>query len=175
MTPSDREARPIAETFPETWRQVVTEPKAFFARMPHTGGLGEPSTFLVICAAVSALGHLLLAWGLYAAVAIFIGQVVGAFVAAAVFTLIAQHLFEGRAGFEATFRVVAYAAAPLVLFWVPILGMIAWLYGAYLIVRGLEEVHGLDATRAVLTVALGLGALWVVSTVPAGGPAWFHG
>jgi hypothetical protein len=53
--------------------------------------------------------------------------------------------------------------------------MIAWLYGAYLIVRGLEEVHRLDATRAVLTVALGLGALWVVSTVRAGGPAWFHG
>ena len=175
MTPDDREARSAAEAVPETWRQVMTEPRAFFATLPQVGGLGEPITFLAICAAASALGHLLLAWGFRGAMGVFVLQVVGGFVTAAVLTLVAQHLFEGRAGFEGTFRVVAYSAAPLVFYWVPLLGMVAWLYCAFLIVRGLEAVHGFDATRAVLTVALGLGALWLVTAVRAGGPAWFRG
>jgi hypothetical protein len=173
MTGSETEGRPLAEAFVATWRRVMTDPRGFFADMPQAGGLGEPTGFLAICAAVSALGHLLVGWGLGGMVWIFAGQVIGAFLAAAVLVIVAQHLFEGRAGFEPTLRVVAYAAAPLVFFWVPFLGVMAWLYVAYLIVRGLEHVQGLDATRAVLTALLGLGALWLLSTVPAGGPAWF--
>ena len=65
----------------------------------------------------------------------------GGFVSAAALTLVAQHLFEGRAGFEPTFRVVAYAAAPIVLFWVPRLWVLALLYGWYLQIRGVERVN----------------------------------
>src|SRR2546425_472542 len=83
-----------------------------------------PATFLALCAAANALGHLLLGWGVRAVVGVFVGQVVGALVAAALFVLIAQHLFGGRAGFEPTFRVVAYAGAPLVIFWVPFFGLV---------------------------------------------------
>jgi len=40
-------------------------------------------------------------------------------------------------------------------------------------VRGLEQVQAIDATRAVLTVLLGLGALWLLRAARAGGPVWF--
>jgi hypothetical protein len=163
----------VFEEFPVTWRRVTTDPRDFFADMRQTGGLGEPTAFLAVCAAVSAVGHLLVGWGLRGMIWIFVGQVVGAYLAAAVFVLIAQNLFDGRAGFEPTFRVVAYSAAPLVVFWIPFVGAIAWLYTAFLITRGLEHVQRIDATRAVLTVALGLAALGVIRAVRTGGPAWF--
>src|SRR5262249_58503194 len=79
--------------------------------------------------------------------------VAGGFVAAAVLTLVAQHLFEGRAGFEPMFRVVAYAAAPIAFLWVPRLWAIPLLYSWYLQIRGVERGQQFDATRALLTVA----------------------
>jgi hypothetical protein len=173
MSATEFESRPPLESFPVTWRRVVTDPHGFFEEMPQTGGLGAPGTFLALCGGLNAAGHLLTGWGAWGAIAVFAGHVVGAVVLAALFVLIAQHLFGGRAGFEPTFRVVAYGAAPLVLFWVPLVGKLAWLYGAYLMLRGIERVQALDTTRAVLTVVLGLGAVWLLGSVPAGGPVWF--
>jgi len=66
---------------------------------------------------------------------------------------------------------VAYAAAPMVLSWLPWrLGVLAVLYGAYLTIVGLERVHAFDATRAVLTVVIGLGATWLVFAARRRGP-----
>jgi hypothetical protein len=150
------------ESFPTTWRRVVTDPRAFFAEMPETGGLGEPALFLALCAVINALGHLLTGWGLAGFVGVLVLQLVGAVVLAAVIVLVAQNLFEGRAGFEPTFRVVAYAWAPRVILWIPYLGVLGWLYSAYLMIRGVEHVHRIDATRALLTVATGLAVLWAL-------------
>lgn len=169
MATGETESRSVIEEFPALWQRVVTDPHGFFADMPQTGGLGQPTVFLLLCAALNALGHLLLLWGVRAALVILVWQVVAAFVLAAVFVLIAQNLFGGRAGFEPTFRVVAYAWAPLVLFWVPLAGALALLYGAYLMLRGLERVQGLDTTRAVLTLLLGVAVLWALRAVRSGG------
>jgi hypothetical protein len=167
------ETRSPLEDFPTTWRRVVTDPDGFFATMPTTGGLGAPVTFLAICAGVNALGHLLLGWGFRGALWVFVGEVAGAFIAAAIFVLVAQQLFGGRAGFEATFRVVAYAAVPSVIFWLPFVGVLAWIYFAYLIVRGLERVHAVDSTRAVLTVVIGLVIVWLLGAARTRGSGWF--
>ena len=162
MSTSEFEGRSAATDFRAAWQRVITDPHGFFADMPETGGLGAPLTFLGVCAGINAAAHLLLLVGLGGMIAVFVGQIVGAFVAAAAFVVVAQNLFEGHAGFEPTFRVVAYASAPAVFFWIPVLGVLAWLYAAYLTVRGLERVHHIDATRAVLTVAIGLGAVMLL-------------
>jgi hypothetical protein len=159
MAAPESEVRTAVEGFAATWRRVTTDPQGFFADMPETGGLAAPLTFLAACAAINAVAHLLVLVGLGGMIAVFVGQLIGAFVAATVFVIVAQHLFEGRAGFEPTFRVVAYASAPTVFSWIPVLGVLAWLYAAYLTVRGLERVHRMDATRAVLTVAIGFGVV----------------
>jgi hypothetical protein len=156
MAVPEPEVRAAVEGFAATWRRVTTDPQGFFADMPETGGFAAPLTFLAICAGINAICHLLLLAGVGGMIAVFVAQIVGAFVAAAAFTVVAQNLFEGRAGFEPTFRVVAYASAPSVFFWIPVVGVLAWLYAAYLSVRGLERVHRMDTTRAVLTVAVGL-------------------
>lgn len=169
MAASEFEGGTTIEGFTTTWRSVVTDPRAFFAAMPETGGLQAPLTFLAICALANGVGHLLLGWGLRTLIAVVIGQIVTAFVLAALLVLVAQNLFAGRAGFESTFRVVAYASAASVFEWLPKrLGVLAGLYAAYLIVLGLERVHGFDATHAVLTVlicvavVLMLGAAWPI-------------
>lgn len=166
------DARVAFDGFAATWRRVMTDPDGFFADMPETGGLRDPAVFLILCAAVNSIGHLLTGWGLPGMVRIFVAQVAAAFVGAAILVVVAQHLFGGRAGFEPTFRVVAYAAAPRVLLWVPLLGPLALVYSAYLIVRGLERVHGIDAARAVLTILVAVAVLWLLSVVRTGRVAW---
>jgi len=171
MSTQEFESRSPMEEFPAVWQRVITDPLGFFADMPETGGLQHPTVFLVLCAAINALGHLLLFAGLGGMVVIFVWQVIAAFVSAALFVLIAQNLFGGRAGFEPTFRVVAYSWAPLVIAWLPFIGRIALIYAAYLMIRGLERIQELDTTRAVLTVLLGAGALWALG-IAGIGPAW---
>lgn len=155
---------PAAVTgFVETWRRVVTDPRGFFMEMPQAGGLQEPLTFLAVCAALNSLGTFLLHWSISGATGTFIVTVLAGFLSAAALTLVAQHLFDGRAGFEPMFRVVAYAAAPVVFFWVPRLWVLALLYTWYLQVRGTERVNEFEATPAILTVAIKTGALMLLT------------
>ena len=172
VSESQSEARAVLEGFPSTWKRIVTDPHGALADMPETGGLQQPATFLVICAAINALGHVLRGWGPLAVLAVFAWQLVAAVVMAALFVLIAQNLFDGRGGFEPTFRIVAWAWAPLVVYWVPVLGVLAWLYSGYLLLRGLERAQRLDATQAALTLVISVAILWVLRSVRTGGPAW---
>jgi hypothetical protein len=162
MTPTEPGWRSVQASFVQTWQRVMTDPHGFFAEMPQAGGLQDPGTFLLITAAINAVGHLVLGFGVLGMLASLVFQVVLAFIVAALFTVIAQQLFEGKAGFEPTFRVVAYSTAPLVFGWVPFVDTVANLYAAYLALRGIERVHVMDTTRAVLTVVVGVVAIWLV-------------
>ena len=157
------------QDFASKWKRVMTDPSGFFSDMAEVGGLQEPVAFLAICLAIESLGSLLVGRGLGGAVGGFVVGIVWAFVLATLLVLVAQHLFTDRAGFEPTFRVVAYAAAPDVLAWVPRLGVLALLYGLFLAVRGIERVQGFDATRAVLTVLIGVAAVVLVGAALGGG------
>src|SRR5438034_1113930 len=167
LPPPTTSTRPAcsASTSPfRPWsRRVVTAPHGFFADMPQTGGLGGPTLFLALCAAINAAGRLLFAAGVRGMIASFVGQMVAAFVLAALLVLVAQNLFEGRGGYEPTFRVVAYAWAPLVVGWLPLVGSLALVYSAYLMLRGLERVQAQDTTRAALTLVISLAILWILA------------
>lgn len=170
MTTGPTGAQAALESFPSTWKRVMTDPHGFVADLAETGGLQEPFAFLALAAGANALGHLLFGVGLLGAVALFVWQLVAAGVLAAILVLVAQHLFDGRGGFESTFRVVAYAGAPLALAWVPLVGALALVYAAYLVLRGLERMQRLDTTRAALTLVVGVGVLWILRAVRPG--AW---
>lgn len=154
---------PAATGFADAWRRVITDPRGFYADMPLAGGLGDAFGFLAITVSIDAAGHLLTGCGVVGSLGLFATGLVGAFLLATVLTLVAQHLFDGPAGFEPTFRAVAYASAPAVLFWLPHLGGLAALYAGYLLIRGLERVHSFDGTRAVLTLLIGVAVLGVLA------------
>jgi hypothetical protein len=170
MTPTEPGWRTTPANFVQTWQRVMTDPHGFFAEMPQAGGLNDPAVFLLITSGLNAVGHLILGWGFGGMLSVFVFHVVLAGTAAALFTVIAQQMFEGKAGFEPTFRVVAYATAPLVFSWVPVVEVVARLYAAYLAMRGIERVQSVDTTRAVLIVVVGAVAIWLLVLSVVGRP-----
>jgi hypothetical protein len=167
MATSESDARATVEGLVGTWRRVVTEPHAFVADLPETGGLGEPFGFLAAVAAVNAVGVAAVGGGVAGLLGAFVVLVVATVLSAALAVLVAQNLFDGRGGFEPTFRVLAYAAAPLVVAWIPVLGGLAVAYAAYIAIRGLERVQRVETTRAVLTLLIAVAVLWLLRVVRA--------
>jgi hypothetical protein len=70
--------------------------------------------------------------------------------------LVSQFIFQGEGDYEGTLRTCAYAGACLVLAWIPILGILAFLYSFYLVFLGTERIHKLDATKAAVTTLIGI-------------------
>jgi hypothetical protein len=77
--------------------------------------------------------------------------------------LVARNVFAAGADFEASYRVVAYASAPLALMWLPLVGSWTFLYTIFLVIVGLERVNGFDAVKSVLTVVLASVVVMVIS------------
>ncbi len=156
-------------SFGYVWKKVMTDPRGFFPAMSLRGGLGNPLAFAAICLAIAGAGFLLGGRGMGFAVLVVVGGVVRLFISAALLSLIARTLFEGRGDFEATFRVCAYAAAPVVLLWVPGIRYLAALYLAYLVIIGLQRAHEFDSVKAVLTVGV-TTIVGIFLSLPFGGP-----
>ena len=156
-------------SFGQVWKKVMTDPRGFFPAMSLRGGLGNPLAFAAICLAIAGAGFLLGGRGMGFAVLVVVGGVVRLFISAALLSLIARTLFEGRGDFEATFRVCAYAAAPVVLLWVPGIRYLAALYIAYLVIIGLQRAHEFDSVKAVLTVGVST-IVGIFLSLPFGGP-----
>ncbi len=153
----------------ETWRQVLTEPGYFFQEMPVTGGLGAPLAFLVLCSAVLSLGVGLTTGKLGWALGILIWAIVKAAIGAAIILLATRSLFGGQADYEATFRACAYAAAPVVFLWIPVIKYFAALYTFYLLARGLKRVNGFEMSEALLSlIAAGVITICLVAAFSLG-------
>lgn len=164
-------------SFVATVRGVLLNPAAFFRGMRKSGDFVGPLIFAVICAVIygALAGVIGLVGGLIAGdigagigsfFAALVGTpifaVIGLFIGAAVYHLLAVLLAGPRkAGFEATFRVVAYGSALFLVSWlsvVPILGILVALavliYGVYIYVMGICEVHATSTGRAVAIVLI---------------------
>lgn len=87
---------------------------------------------------------------------------IGTFIGAGVVHLVVR-LVVGAAnsGFEATFRVLCYAQAVMLGQWIPVVGLLLSLYGIYLQVVGIREMHETTTGRAVgvVVVLVGVGIL----------------
>jgi hypothetical protein len=100
------------------------------------------------------------------------------FLYAAVFMLVARQIFAGAADYEASYRVVAYATAPMAFMFLPFIGGLTFLYTLFLVIVGLERVNGFDAVKSVLTVLLAsvvIAALgWVFGLPGHGAHGYYH-
>lgn len=161
-------------SFVDVVRRVVVKPAEFFSRMPRRG-TNAPLIFALICIEISTiLGGLLrltlgpqVVGGLRFAEQM--GYGVGKFIAAIIFTPIGAtiglfigagilHLFvmlfvgEGNSGYEATFRVISYASVTSLVNWIPVVGGLLGLYGLYLTILGIREMHATTTARAALVL-----------------------
>jgi hypothetical protein len=70
-----------------------------------------------------------------------------------------------NSGFEATFRVGAYAAVTSLVSWIPFIGWIASLYGIYLGIVGIREVHTTTTGKAALVVLIPAAVLILLALI----------
>ena len=162
------------ESFIGVWKRVTTEPRRFFEEMPVSGGLQNPLLFLLACLATCALGFLIVGPRSLALWIIVIG-LVRAFVGALVLMLIARQMFGGVGDYEATFRGVAYASAPVALLWIPFIRPLIGVYALFLVILGLERVHAFDTVKAALTVLLSAIVLAAVAWILGWPHLWMAG
>ena len=89
-----------------------------------------------------------------------IGGAIGLFILAGIAHLLVM-LFVGSAnfGFESTFRVVAYVSVTNLVNWIPVIGGLLALYGLYLAVVGIREMHSTTIGKAALVVLLPIGVI----------------
>jgi hypothetical protein len=193
--PSQREFDPSdpLSSFVDVLRCVVLHPVVFFAGIPRREGLRNPFLFALIGIVIGAvlnavvglvgvqssfqsyeglLGPLGLSSQSFAGfvasiVFLVVIGIVSLVVAAAIYQLVVGLLLRrGNAGFRATFRVVAYTAGVTNLVgWIPILGLLVILYGLYLQIVGLREVHETTTGKAILVLVIPFVAVFLITAL----------
>ncbi len=169
-------------SFVEVVGRVARSPTEFFSSIPRRGNFLAPLVFALICTEISAIlgGLLRLVWRtraaggvrfeggyslgefLTAVILTPIGATIGLFILAGIAHLLVM-LFVGseNSGFESTFRVVSYVSVTNLVNWIPFIGGLLALYGLYLAVVGLREMHSTTTGRAALVVLLPIGLILV--------------
>ncbi|MBD0354497.1 MAG: YIP1 family protein, partial [Rubrobacteraceae bacterium] len=155
------------QTFIATVQAVVLRPVDFFRGILRQGDLINPLIFALICYEVAAiLGGLLRVVGIGATnqgfggflVSIILAPIfaaIGLFIGAGILHLLVMLIVGSRnSGFEATFRVVAYSAVTSLVSWIPYIGGLLSLYGIYLGIVGIREVHNTTTGKAALVVLI---------------------
>ena len=163
------------QSFIDTARNVAFRPVDFFRGMSRRGDFVNPLVFALICVLISSLLGGLIGFvvslgfteqGIVGAFVGFIfgmirsliGAAIGLFIGAFIWWLLSL-LFArpNNTGYEATFRVAAYSSVVYLVSWIPVLGWIVGaIYGIYLGVVGIREVHGTTTGRAALIVLIPL-------------------
>jgi len=162
------------QTFIATVQAVVLRPVDFFRGILRQGDLINPLIFAIICYEVAAIlgGLLSLAgigggrgFGAFITSIILapIGAAIGLFIGAGILHLLVMLIIGSRnSGFEATFRVVSYSAVTSLVSWIPFIGAILSLYGVYLGIVGIREMHNTTTGKAALVVLIPVAVILVI-------------
>ena len=176
MSGGDYDLSNPVESFVDTVRWVVLQPVGFFAGLPRSGSLLNPLVFALICTEISViLGGILglvgvregfvagygfqipenQDFGEFIGSVIFapIGSAISVFVVAGIGHLLVMLVVGAtNSGFGATFRVASYASVTSLVSWIPIIGGLLGLYGIYIAVVGIREMHQTTTGKAVIVV-----------------------
>ena len=174
------------QTFIATVQAVVLRPADFFRGILRQGDLINPLIFALICYEVAAiLGGLLRVVGIGATNQTFGGFLVsiilapifaaiGLFIGAGILHLLVMLIVGSRnSGFEATFRVVAYSAVTSLVSWIPLIGGLLSLYGIYLGIVGIREMHNTSTGKAALVVLIPAAIVLLLVFFVIGAAAFF--
>ena len=153
-------------------QSVLFSPRIFYLNFKVEGPIKEPAAFVLLVGAVCgilgaalALSTNLLFGDLDAgdlraaardAVLFALLSPVGAGVVAGVY-LLSIRTFVGKvSGFREVYRMAAYAAAVLVIAWIPILGAFAFTYALIVLMGiGIQSVYGTSFLTTLVTAVVG--------------------
>lgn len=179
--------RDPVQSFIRTVTSVVTRPVPFFNGLRKQGDFINPLVFALICSVVNAVLSGIISFftalGTDAGVGTAIGGLFSAIILTPIFTAIGLFIFgaifhllvmlfvkPSNAGFEATFRVGAYASVTQLVSWasgIPILGIIVGLavlaYSVFLGIVGIREMHSTTTGRAALIVLIPVAVILLLA------------
>ena len=157
---------------------MILEPARFFRNLARGSSSGNALVFAVICFVINLVLAVLTApfnpltpggawlpdgW-LVATLALSpVLAWIGLYILAAVQHLFVAAFVRPRGGFDTTLRISAYASALALFSWIPVAGYLASLYGLYVTMTGIRELHETSQARALLAVSVPT-LLFAVST-----------
>jgi hypothetical protein len=174
--------------FFRTVGQVLFRPTRFFSRMPVDRGLVHPLIFALVVGVLGGIFSLLYQFLMMqylgsmdggrgfggfggpmmigSAIGLPILTVIVVFIISAILHLCLMIVRGNREGFEATFRVVAYAMSTQVFGIIPFLGgVIGGIWALVIQILGLRESHRISTGRAALAIFLPLLVIIVLLAV----------
>jgi hypothetical protein len=171
------------QSFISTAQRVGLQPVDYFRGIRRRGDFLNPLIFAIICYEVFAIlsGIFALIGGrqgiggfIGSLILAPIGAVIGLFIGAGILHLLVMLIVgSGNSGFEATLRVGAYASVVNLVSWVPFIGWIASLYGIYLGIVGIREVHATTTGKAALVVLIPAAVVLLFVVFVLGAAAFF--
>ena len=174
----DFDYRDLVPSFVQTVREVLFNPVNFFRSIRREGDFLPPLLFAIICALITGVigGILSLIFALIRGAGfggalgslianiflIPIGTAIFLFIWAGIYhVLVLLVVRPSHAGYEATFRALAYASAVQAVAWlayIPLLGILVaiviGIYNVVLTVVGVREMHATTTGRAVAVVLI---------------------
>lgn len=164
-------------SFVNTARNVLLNPVGFFRNVPRRGNFLPPLVFAIIASLISGVISGIITFfvalitgnGFGSALGNLFGNIilnpigtaVGLFIWGGVYFLLVLLFVRPNSGYEATFRVVAYASVLNIFGWllvIPILNIIVGIaitvYGIVLSVIGIREMHSTTTGRAAAVVLI---------------------
>ena len=172
------------QSFISTVRRVVLQPVDFYRGILRRGDFLNPLIFAIICyevysilsgiLALAGIGQQTFAGFIVSLILAPIFAAIGLFIAAGILHLLVMLIVgSGNSGFEATFRVGAYAAVTSLVSWIPFIGWIASLYGIYLAIVGIREVHTTTTGKAAIVVLIPAAVVLLIVFLVIGAAAFF--
>jgi hypothetical protein len=178
----DRESRGFLRGLFTTLNDVLFRPSVFFKKMPVTGGLTDPLLYALIIGMAglifsyfwqillqgamqefmipgmkAAAGRNIYGGIVIAALAFFSPFLIilGLFITSGILHVFLMLVKGARAGFEATFRVVAYGHSAYIFLVIPFCGsLLAAVWVVVLTIIGLREAHETTGGKAAFAVFL---------------------
>ena len=162
----------------------MQRPSDFYKRMPTTGGYADPLTFAAISYIIYGLLTALINRGmsmgsmfgakgfsfsmvLVSVIATPIIGIISLFIGGAILYIVYK-LLGGTGSYEGTVRFIAYSTAVMAISWIPIIGLIASIYGIYLYIVGGSFVHNVSMGKSAIAVLLPTILIILLAMVIAG-------
>jgi hypothetical protein len=187
----------------QTWKEVIADPFGFFNKVPKEKWYKKPTLFFLKTTALSLLLNILfmllftssellndpsfqslfasIGSGILTLIIIALFPFIILFSWGMLFLVVGLiHLFiklvGGKSDYNATFKLTCYSYAPSLLSFVPVLGIIAYIYSVVLQVIGTHKLHNITLGKSALAILLpiiilmlfgfGLAALAFTSILP---------
>ena len=72
-------------------------------------------------------------------------------------------IFGGKGKYEDTYKIYSYSMTPqFLLKWIPFIGLIAWIWGIFLLIVGTQEIHKMSRKKAMLIYLIPIALILII-------------